>query len=102
MAKFISADLEKVIQFEKDSAEAIKEFSAIRTEFENINSTLLGKWQGEGADAYKYETDHILENINGIEETLKKINEGVVKDVKDHYAKLDEDLAAFNRDPSAE
>lgn len=98
---FVSADIEKLAQFERDSAEAIREFNAIKTEFDNINSALLGKWKGEGADAYKNETDHILEKIGGIEDILKGINEGAVKDIKDNYMKLDEELGAFNRNPQA-
>lgn len=96
---FISADIEKLIQFENDSAEAIIEFNAIKEAFNDINSTLLKKWQGEGADAYKEETDHILEKIGGIEEILKSINEGIIKDVKDSYVKLDEQLAEYNKNP---
>lgn len=96
---FISADIEKLIQFENDSAEAIVEFNAIKEAFNDINSTLLKNWQGEGADAYKKETDHILEKIGGIEEILKSINEGIIKDVKDSYVKLDEQLAEYNKNP---
>lgn len=96
---FVSADIEKLVQFEKDSADAIKEFNAIKTEFNNINSTLLKSWSGEGADAYKIETDHILEKIGGIEDILTGINEGAVKDVKDTYIYLDEQLGEFNRNP---
>ena len=37
MADFIRADIGKLEGFLKDSAEAIKEFAAIRTEFDRIN-----------------------------------------------------------------
>lgn len=100
-ADFVLADIEKLVQFEKDSADAIKEFNAIKEQFENINATLLRNWEGEGADAYKYETDHILEKIGGIEDVLKTINEGVLKDVKDNYMKLDDELGVFNRNPQS-
>lgn len=100
-AAFVSADIEKLANFEKDSAEAITEFKAIKKEFERINSTLLNNWKGEGADAYKNETDHILENIGGIEDILTGINEGVVKDIKDNYISLDEQLGEFNRNPES-
>lgn len=96
---FVSADIEKLIRFEKDSQEAIKEFNAIKTEFGNINSTLLRSWKGEGADAYKSEADHILEKIGGIEDVLTAINEGAVRAVKENYMKLDEELGEFNRNP---
>lgn len=99
---FISADIEKLVRFEKESEEVIKEFDSIKTEFESINSSLLSKWKGVGADAYKDESDHILEKIGGVEDILKGINEGVVKDIKDCYMKLDEQLAQFNRNPQSE
>lgn len=100
-ADFVLADIEKLVQFEKDSADAIKEFNCIKEDFEKINAALLGKWEGEGAEAYKYETDHILEKIGGIEDVLKTINEGVIKDVKDNYMKLDDELGVFNRNPQS-
>lgn len=101
MADFISADIDKILKFETDSVDAIAEFDRIKTTFDTINATLLGKWQGDGADAYKTETDHILENIGGIKDTLDGINTTVLKDVKDSYLNLDEQLAAFNVNPTS-
>ncbi len=98
---FVSADIEKLAKFESKSQEVIKEFDAIKTKFEKINTTLLKKWEGEGADEYKTETDHILEKIGGVKDVLDGINNGVVKDVKDSYTKLDEDLDTFNRNPQS-
>lgn len=97
--KFVSADIDKLVQFERDSAAAVTEFNAIKTKFESINSTLLRNWEGEGAEAYKYETDNILEKIGSIEDVLKTINEGVMKDIKENYLKLDEELGEFNKNP---
>lgn len=97
---FVSADIEKLAQFERESAEAIREFNAIKTDFESINSTLLGSWKGKGADAYRNETDHILEKVGGVEDVLKAISEGVLRDIKENYMKLDAELGEFNRNPS--
>ena len=97
---FVSADIEKLVQFEKDSADAIKEFNAIKSKFEKVNDTLLKNWDGEGAEAFQYETDHILEKIGSIEDVLKTLNEGVIKDIKDAYLKLDDELAEFNKNPT--
>ena len=99
MSDFISADISKISKFEQDSADAIQEFDDIKETFNSINSTLLSKWKGEGADAYKTETDHILENIGGIKDILDSINNGVVKDIKENYIKLDNELGEFNRNP---
>lgn len=38
---FVSADIDKFVQFEKKSEEAIKEFDAIKEKFDDINTTLL-------------------------------------------------------------
>ena len=101
MSGFVSADIEKIAQFEKKSAEVITEFDAIKKKFDSINSMLLGKWKGEGSEAYKLETDHILEKIGGVKDILDSINNGVVKDVKDNYLTLDEELGEFNKNPQS-
>ncbi len=98
---FVSADIGKISKFMSESAEVIKEFDAIKEKFEDINATLLNKWKGEGADAYKTETDHILENIGGIKDVLDGINNGAVKSLKDEYTKLDDELAEFNKNPQS-
>lgn len=97
---FVSADIGAIAKFMSDSETAITEFDAIKEKFDEINKTLLGKWKGEGADAYKLETDHILENIGGIKDVLDGINNGAVKTIKDEYTRLDADLAEFNLNPS--
>ena len=99
MAGFVSADIDKIAQFESSSQEAITEFDAIITKFNEINTTLLSKWEGAGSDAYRTKTDHILENVGGIKDVLDGINNSVVKDVKDSYLALDEELGAFNKNP---
>ena len=102
MAEFISADISKIAKFEQDSAEAIAEFDDIKETFSQINSTLLSKWKGEGANIYKDEMDHIFENIGGIKDVLDSINNSAVKDIKDNYLQLDNQLAEFNLNPQGE
>lgn len=99
---FVSADIGAISKFMSDSEDAIREFDSIKEKFEDINTTLLNKWKGEGADAYKQETDHILENIGGIKDVLDGINNGAVKSIKDEYTNLDNQLAEFNLNPSGE
>ena len=67
--------------------------------FGRINSDLLGAWKGSGANAYKHETDHILEKIGSIEDVLNAINESAVKDIRSTYSETDEQLGEFNRNP---
>lgn len=99
---FVSADISALAKFMSDSEDAIREFDAIKDQFDAINATLLKKWKGAGANAYKQETDHILENIGGIKDVLDSINNGAVKTIRDEYSKLDEQLGEFNRNPSGE
>lgn len=102
MGKFVSADITAIARFMDQSPEVIEEFGRIKTKFEDINKELLKKWKGEGADAYKYETDHILENIGGIKDVLDGINNSAIKSIRDEYSKLDEELGEFNRNPKTE
>lgn len=99
---FVSADIGKICKFMSESAEAISEFDAIKEKFNSINSTLLSKWKGEGAEAYKRETDHILENIGGIRDVLDGMNNDAVKGIVDEYKKLDNELAEYNRNPPSD
>lgn len=96
---FVSADIGKISRFMSESAEAIQEFDAIKEKFNSVNAALLSKWKGEGADAYKRETDHILENIGGIKDILDGMNNEAVQGIVDGYTKLDNELAEFNRNP---
>ena len=100
--EFVSADIGKIAKFEKDSKEVITEFNAIKEKFNSVNSTLIKKWKGEGSDAYKQETDHILEKIGAVKDVLDGINEGVIKDIKDNYLALDKELGEFNKNPQTE
>ena len=95
--EFVSADIGKIAQFERKSQEAITEFNAIKAKFNDINSAVLNVWKGSGADAYKHETDHILEKIGGLKDVLDGINNGVVKDVKDNYIMLRATAFTFHR-----
>jgi len=93
---FVSADITKFDKFIRESAEAVEEFDAIKQKFGDINTELLKQWRGDGADAYKAETDAILEKIGSVKDVVDSINEAV-NDIKSNYDALDEDLAGFNR-----
>lgn len=102
MGNFISADLTIVESFIQQSSEMVTRFNNLKDRYETINETLLGKWEGHGADAYKYETDHILENIGGIGDILKSINEDVLNSILSSYSQIDEELGEFNQNPPTE
>lgn len=99
MGDYISADIGALEAFIQKSQDAVKTFTSIKDDFKTINDTLLKTWKGEGADAYKQEVDHIMENVGGIEEILKSINEGVINDIKNTYNQLDKELGEFNLNP---
>lgn len=102
MGAFIEADIGKLENFISGCQDAITEFDAIKQEFNDINSTLLTNWKGAGADAYKKETDHILENLTVLKDVVDDINNGVINDIIENYNKLDEELGEFNKNPSEE
>ncbi len=99
MGAFIEADIGKLEAFVDQSDDVITEFGNIKTEFNNINSTLLSKWEGNGADEYKFETDHILENLQNIKDVLDGMNE-TLNNIISSYNELDSELGEFNKNPS--
>ena len=44
---------------------------------------------------------HILEKIGSVEDVLKAINESAVKDIRDSYSQVDDELGEFNRNPNS-
>ena len=96
-SKFVRADIGKLESFVSESAEAIREFGAIRNEFDRINKTLLSQWEGSGKNAYKEISDHITEKIGSIKDILDVINDKVIKDVIEQYHSIDKELAEYNR-----
>ncbi|MGN0470863.1 MAG: WXG100 family type VII secretion target [Acutalibacteraceae bacterium] len=97
MGEFKRADIGKLEKFVSDSQEAIKEFGDIRNDFDSINQTLLGNWEGNGQKEYKKVSDHITEQVGNIKDILDTINNQVLKDVIDKYNAVDKDLAEYNR-----
>ncbi|MDR2492233.1 MAG: hypothetical protein LBD25_02050 [Coriobacteriales bacterium] len=98
---FVSADIGKIEKFISESSSAVTEFNAIKDKFGSINSTLVSKWKGVGADSYKHETDHILEKIGSVKDVLDAISTSVT-DIKENYTALDTALGDFNKNPQAE
>lgn len=94
---FIKADIGKLESFVSESEEAIREFAAIRNEFDRINQTLLSNWQGSGKASYKNLSDHIAEKVGNIKDVLDIINNNVLKDVIEKYHSIDAELGEYNR-----
>lgn len=102
---FVRADIGKLESFISESADAIREFSDIKKEFERINKTLLDSWEGSGKSAYKQVSDHIAEKVGGIKDILDTINDTVLKDIVAQYKSVDSELGDYNRhagDPQEE
>ena len=89
---FVSADTTKIAEFEKQGKEAIKEFNKIKEEY----GDLLAVYKGVGADAYKYETDNILEKIGSVEDVLNAITESM-SGIRSTYSEFDDELGESNR-----
>lgn len=97
MNEFIKADIGKLESFITDSEEAIKEFAAIRTEFDRINRVLLANWEGSGRTSYNKVAAHITEKIGGIQDILNTINDTIIKDLVYQYNAIDRELGEYNR-----
>lgn len=94
---FVRADIGRLESFVSESEEAIREFNAIRDEFDRINKALLSEWEGSGKSAYKEIADHITEKIGSIKDVLDVINDKVLKDVINQYHSVDKELGENNR-----
>lgn len=99
---FISVDTTKIGAFIDQCPDLITEFEAIKTKFNDINTTLLTDWEGEGADEYKKESDHILEKIGDLGSVLNEITGGTIKDLRDAFSGFDDEMQAFNENPGGE
>ena len=97
MSEFVRADIGKLESFISESEEAIKEFAAIRNEFDRINRTLISNWEGSGKNSYSRVAEHITEKIGGIQDILNTINDQVVKDLVNQYHEIDKNLGEYNR-----
>jgi uncharacterized protein YukE len=101
-SKFVSVDTSKITKFKNDSKDAIKEFKEIKKEFKRINKELLAAWEGEGAEAYKFETDNILEKIKSVDDVLDAINNGAVSEIRQSYSDMDDEMGEYNKNPYPE
>lgn len=97
MSKFERGDIAKMQEFIRYKDEAKKEFSAIRSEFERINTTLLKEWDGHGASAYYSLSKHITEKVGGISDTLDIIVDELLSDLTKNYEEMDKALDEYNR-----
>lgn len=97
MAEFSRGDIAKFQEFIRYRSEAKKEFSAIKAEFERINTTLLKEWDGHGAAAYYGLSKHITEKVGGISDTLDIIVDELLTDLAGSYEEMDKALDEYNR-----
>ncbi|WP_294486526.1 hypothetical protein [uncultured Ruminococcus sp.] len=97
-AVFIKVDTAKLGEFIDKSDKMVEDFEKLKERFKSINETILKSWEGEGADEYKYETDHILEKIGDLKAVLDQINNSTVKDIRQQFCDADAKLAESNRE----
>ncbi len=97
MSSFERGDVAKLQTFIAYKEEAKKVFADIRRRFYEINEILLGNWEGTGADAYRYVSDHIMEKVGSISDTLDIIVEEMLVDLTRSYEEMDNALDEYNR-----
>lgn len=101
MGRFVSADIGAMERFFSRGAELVTEFNSIKSEFESTHRTLNAVWNGYAGEAYQNFSDDVLENIGDLGTVLQSINESI-QGVIDAYNNMDEELAAYNRNPTGE
>lgn len=101
-AKFRSIDVTQIGNFIDECPDIIKEFEAIKSGFNDINTNLLKCWVGEGSDEYAKESSTILSKIGNLKDVLDEITEGTIKDIRDSYSKFDEEMGEYNKNPFSE
>lgn len=73
----------------------LSEYNAINDEYDRIINTLLSKWQGKGADAFKRDALRVKSNIAGIYDILKIMCD-TLEDCKEIIAEADTALGNYN------
>ena len=99
---FKVVDIVALASFIKKSGELADKFEELKKEFNRINGELVGKgddspWKGEGADEYKYETDHILEKIGDLKSTIEALNRDTLANIKQSFSDKDDEIGEQNR-----
>lgn len=101
-AVFKVVDITKLATFISTSEKLVQDFEDLKTEFNRINTTLVGQgdnspWQGEGADEYKFETDNILEKIGDLKSTMEALNKDTISVIRQSFSDKDAELGEQNR-----
>ena len=78
----------------------LTEYDAINSEYDRIVKTLLGEWEGMGADAFRDDATKVKTNITGIDDILKMMCD-TLTDCRDIFREADLALGNFNRNPQA-
>lgn len=97
-----SVDMVEFSKFLEDSPKLVEEFENIKKDFNKVNEDLLKVWVGEGADEYKYETDHILEKIGDLKAIIEAINITTINEIRQKFSDADAELAKFNREQASD
>ena len=91
-AVFKVVDTTEISKLQTKAQQLVQDFEDLKTTFNTINETLLKSWQGEGADEYKYETDHILEKIGDMNSAVDALNTDGISNVRQSISDMDAEL----------
>ncbi|EXM40000.1 hypothetical protein RASY3_10050 [Ruminococcus albus SY3] len=91
-AVFKVVDTTEISKLQTKAQQLVQDFEDLKTEFNRINGALLDTWEGEGADEYKYETDHILEKIGDMNSAVDALNTDGISNVRQSISDMDAEL----------
>ena len=87
--------------FDKAKAEKeriLSEYNSIDRDYKTIVDTLLREWKGQGADAFKSDSEKVKRNLSGLHDVLKTAFD-TLDDCLEIFKECDTGLGEYNKNP---
>ena len=97
MAGYNTLDTKAFNDFISQEATLVKTYNDLVARFGKTVTSLLSKWEGAGADAFKGDADTVRSNIAGLGDILKTMCD-MLFDCREIFNECDKSLGAANRD----
>ncbi|MDR1640966.1 MAG: hypothetical protein LBT59_14825 [Clostridiales bacterium] len=92
----MTLDTREFDKFIEIKPKLISKYEALSEKYDEIISTLLNSWKGEGAEAFKEDARKVKSNIVGIQDILQTMCNTLV-DSRDIFGECDTSLGEANR-----
>ena len=81
-----------------ESLRTLVEYNSIDKDYKTIVDTLLKEWKGNGADAFKSDSEKVKKNLVGIHDVLKSAFD-ILVDCREVIKECDTSLGEYNENP---